>query len=58
MQIIQQGVEDWGYCPSDYQGSMELIERCARLCYQFEANITDGITMNWACFRIPVAIKS
>ena len=42
MQIIQQGVEDWGYCPTDYQGTIELIERCARLCYKSERKIKEG----------------
>lgn len=36
MQIIEQSVELWGLCPSDYERTIKRIERAARVCYRSE----------------------
>ena len=36
MQIIEQSVELWGLCPSDYDRTIKRIERAARICYRSE----------------------
>lgn len=41
MKIIQPSIEYMGPVPTDYVGALRHIERCGRLCYKSEKNITE-----------------
>ena len=40
MKIIKPSVEFFGAVPTEYEGAVEFIERCGRLCYKSEDKIT------------------
>lgn len=42
MKIIEQSVEDWGWCPDSVEDTLLHIEKAARTCYRSEDKICEG----------------